>query len=257
MKRLLKLLILLVALVVAAAIGLTLFLDKGIKRAVEMVGPRLTQVDVRLERVSLSLLSGRVELEGLFIGNPGGYQSESAIELGSLVLAAEPRSFISDKVVIRTLSLNAPVVTFEGGLKDNNLRQILDSVHTATERLRSGDRPKDQADEDAQQKLQVDELIVTGGKVQVWMNLLGGRATAIDLPEIRLTNLGTGPEGITTAELTDRLLRIIIEKATVAAAGALAGSGDGGVDRLKRAGREAVDKALDEAARSATDLLKR
>jgi hypothetical protein len=139
MKRLLKLLILLVALVVAAAIGLTLFLDKGIKRAVELVGPRLTQVDVRLERVRLSLLSGRVELEGLFIGNPDGYQSESAIELGSLVLAAEPRSFISDKVVIRTLSLNAPVVTFEGGLKDNNLRQILDSVHTATERLRSGD----------------------------------------------------------------------------------------------------------------------
>ena len=42
MKRLIKIIIILVVLLVAAAIVLTLFLDKGIQRAVEVVGPRIT-----------------------------------------------------------------------------------------------------------------------------------------------------------------------------------------------------------------------
>jgi uncharacterized protein involved in outer membrane biogenesis len=257
MKRILRLLLILVVLAVAAAIGLTLFLDRGIKRAVEVVGPRLTGVEVRLDSVELALWSGRVELEGLFIGNPDGYQSDSAIEMGSLVLAARPGSFLSDKLVIRTLNLRGAVVTFEGGLQSNNLRKILDHVNDSMEEIRSPGRKDERKSDGADRKLQVDELVVAGGKVQVRVNVLGSRGTTIDLPEIRMTNLGTGPEGITTAELTDRLLRVIIEKATVAAATAMAGSPNGLTEGLKRAGEEAVDKALNEAAKGVTDLLKR
>jgi uncharacterized protein involved in outer membrane biogenesis len=256
MRRILKLLIVLVALVGVALVGLTLFLDRGIKRAVELVGPRLTQVDVRLDRVDLSLISGRVELEGLFIGNPQGYQSEAAMEMGSLVLVTRPTSLFSDKVVVKTLELKAPVITFEGSLRENNLRQILDHVNAWIEDQDSSD-DRDRQDADTpSRKLQVDALSVAGGKVQVRMNVLGSRVTTIDLPEIRMTNLGTGPEGITTEELTDRLLRVIIEKATVAAATAMAGSPEGLSEGLKRAGQEAINQALDEAARGVTDLLK-
>jgi hypothetical protein len=249
--------ILLAVLVVVAIVGLTLFLDKGIKRAVEVVGPRLTQVDVRLDKVSLSLLSGRVELEGLFIGNPEGYKSDSAIEMGSLVLEAQPSSFLSDKVIVRTLDLRAPVVTFEGGLQENNLRKILDNVNGTLEDKRSRGHREEKETDESNFKLQVDDLVVAGGKVHVWMSVLDGRVTTIDLPEIHLTNLGTGPEGITTGELTDRLLRAILEKATVAAASAMAGSTEGLTDGLKQAGQEAVDKAVNEATKSLTNLLRR
>jgi hypothetical protein len=257
MKRILKWLAILVVLVGVASVGLTMFLDRGIKRAVELVGPRLTQVEVRLDRVDLSLISGRMELEGLFIGNPRGYQSESAIEIGSLVLVTRPRSLFSDKVVVKTLDLRAPLITFEGGLQENNLRQILDNVNARIEEA-GGSKNSDARDSDGpSRKLQVDELSVAGGKVQVRMKVLGSRAATIDLPEIRMSNLGTGPEGITTEELTDRLLRVILEKATVAAATAMAGSPEDLADGLKRAGQEAVDRALDEAARGVSDLLKR
>ena len=257
MRRILKPLIVLVALVGVALVALTLFLDRGIQRAVELVGPRLTQVDVRLDRVELSLISGRVELEGLFIGNPQGYQSESAIEMGSLVLVTRPSSLFSDKVVVKTLDLKAPVITFEGSLRENNLRQILDNVNASIEDKDSSDDRDRQDSDTPSRKLQVDELSVAGGKVQVQMNVLGSRATTIDLPEIRMTNLGAGPEGITTEELTDRLLRVILEKATVAAATAMAGSPEGLGEGLKRAGQEAVSQALDEAARGVSDLLQR
>jgi hypothetical protein len=256
MKRLVKIIIILAVLLVAAAIVLTLFLDKGIQRAVEVVGPRLTRVDVKLNDVDLSLLSGRVQLKGLYIGNPEGFQSDSAIELESLRIAAQPRSFLADKIVIRSLTLTAPQVTFEGGLKQNNLRKILDNVNESLEDLESSEHDDDKDSDNATRKLQVDELTVAGGKVHVWVNLLGNRTTTIDLPEIRMTNLGTGPEGITTAELTDRLLRVILEKATIAAAGALPGSPAEAVDELKRAGEQAADAVLDEATKSVNDLLK-
>jgi hypothetical protein len=257
MKRLFRIILVLVALLIAVAIVLTLFLDQGIKRAVEVVGPRLTQVDVRVDDVDLSLISGRVQLKGLHVGNPEGFQSESAIELGSLLVATQPRSLLADKIVIRSLILDSPQITFEGGLKENNLRKLLDNVNESMKDLESPDRDDKDGSDSATRKLQVDELTVADGKVHVWVNVLGNRTTTIDLPEIRMTDLGKGPEGITTAELTDRLLRVILEKATVAAAGAVAGSPAEAVDELKRAGEEAVDKALDEATRGVGDLLKR
>ncbi len=257
MRRILKWMMILAVLLVAAIVGLTLFLGQGVKRAVEVVGPRLTKVDVQVQKVSVSLWSGRVEVDGLFIGNPEGYQSDSAIKLGSLVLATQPSSFFSDKVVVRRLDLMAPVITFEGGLKENNLSRILDNINERFEDTAGSGHPKEKKSDEANRKLQIDELVVANGKVHILMDVLSDRATTIDLPEIRLSNLGTGPEGITTAELTDRLLREIIDKATVVAARAIGGSVDDLTEGLKQAGQDAARKALDEAAQDVTNLLKR
>jgi hypothetical protein len=41
--------------------------------------------------------------------------------------------------------------------------------------------------------------------------MLGGKTAPVPLPDIHLANLGTGPEGITAAELSDQLLRTILE----------------------------------------------
>jgi hypothetical protein len=64
-----------VAVVVLGILGLVavgLFLDTAVKRGVETVGPMLTKVDVKLDSVNLSLLSGGGKLKGLFVGNPSG-----------------------------------------------------------------------------------------------------------------------------------------------------------------------------------------
>jgi hypothetical protein len=57
------------------------------------------------------------------------------------------------------------------------------------------------------------------------------------LPEIRLTNLGSGPDGITASDLGARVLSAVMD-------GAIKVSGDA----LAKAGKEAFNKAADDAA---------
>jgi hypothetical protein len=55
-------------------------------------------------------------------------------------------------------------------------------------------------------KFQVDDIVITGGKVHVSLTVLGCKSATVSLPEIRLRGLGTDPEGITAAELTAKIL---------------------------------------------------
>jgi hypothetical protein len=67
----------------------------------------------------------------------------------------------------------------------------------------------------------------------------------IPLPDIHLQDLGTGPEGITPAELTKRVLAAIEKSATQAASGAVNDIGKGAIYLTKDArglGTNPVDK---------------
>ena len=74
-KLLIRLLIALVIVVVLVVVAIGLFLDSAIKKGVETIGPQVTKVDVKVEGVSLLLLSGSGKVKGLVLGNPQGYQT--------------------------------------------------------------------------------------------------------------------------------------------------------------------------------------
>jgi hypothetical protein len=194
-KTLIRVGLVLVVLVVVALVAVTLSLDKIIKKGVETVGPQLTQVTIKLDSVSLSLLSGGGSLKGLHVGNPQGYKTPSAIELGLASLSLKPSSLLSDKIVVRSIKVEGPEITFEGDLKGNNISKILENVEAATGG--SGDAPATKPEpapaSGPGKKLQVDEFVITGGKIKLSTSLLAGRTITVPLPNIRLTDLGTGP----------------------------------------------------------------
>jgi uncharacterized protein involved in outer membrane biogenesis len=146
-----------VVLVVAVALGISLFLDSAVKRGVETVAPRLTKTDVKLDKVRLSVLSGSGTVQGFVLGNPEGYKSPSAIQVGKASLALSPGSLLSDKVVVRSINVLGPEITFETDLKGNNLSKIIANLNEAT-----GGSQEASADKSASRKLQVDEFLVTG-----------------------------------------------------------------------------------------------
>jgi hypothetical protein len=116
--------------------------------------------------------------------------------------------------------LQSPEIAFETDLKGNNLSKIEANLKEST---RSGKKEASQPpDSKAGKKLQVDDFLVSGGKVNVSVTALGGKSTTVNLPEIHLQSLGTGAEGITAAELTEKILQEIVQKATEAAASQLA-----------------------------------
>ena len=91
-KIMVRLFLVLVVLLVLAAIAVHFFLDDAIKRGVETIGPKLTKTDVKLDAVSLSLLSGSGKIKGLLVGNPEGFKQPQAIKLGSASLSVVPGS---------------------------------------------------------------------------------------------------------------------------------------------------------------------
>jgi hypothetical protein len=208
----------LVVLVVGVAVCIHLFLDSGIKKGVETVGPSLTKTSVTLDGVSLSLLSGSGSIKGFVIGNPEGYKTPSAIKVGEAKLALKPSSLFGDKVVVNTINVQAPEITFETDLKGNNLSKIIANLESFSG---PSDSKAGGENKGASRKLQVDDFLVTGGKINVSVTALGGKSVSVPLPDIHLEGLGQGPEGITAADLSKKVLKLVLENASKAAADAV------------------------------------
>ena len=81
----------------------------------------------------------------------------------------------------------------------------------------------------------MDEFIISGAKIHVSVTSLGGQAATVPLPDIHLPALGTGPEGITPAELTQKVLEAIQKGAAQAASGAVTDISNGAVYLTKDA----------------------
>ena len=81
---------------------------------------------------------------------------------------------------------------------------------------------------------------MTGAKLHLTTTLMGGKETSLDLPEVRLSGLGQGPQGITAAELTELVLKQILENATKVAA--------------QQMGARVSDRVKDEANRGAQKM---
>ncbi len=236
MVRILLGLVIILVLVGGAAI---LFIGTIVKTGVEKVGPRVAKVPVKLDGATVSLFNGNGELKGFIIGNPEGYKSPEAIKVGSIAIALVPKTVLADKVVIRSIRIVAPEITYETSLKDlkgSNLSKILENVSGSAEQDEKAPTKEQQT---TKTKLQVDDIVITGGKVHVTAAMLG--STTVPLPEIHLSDLGQGPEGITPAELSKKVLKAVLDatvKAVVANAGKLpeAGKalGTGAVDELKK-----------------------
>jgi uncharacterized protein involved in outer membrane biogenesis len=259
-KLVIRLLIAVVVIVILAVLAVSLFLDRAVKAGVETVGSKVTGVDVKLQSVGLSLLSGSGGLKGLVVGNPPGFKTPWAINVGTASLALEPRSLLADKIIIKSINIQAPQITLETDLRANNLGKILANVQAAAG---SGEKEPAKPSEGAQpkeakasKKLQVDELVITGGKIHVSMTALGGQSATVSLPDIRLQDLGKGPEGITAAELTQRILAAIEKEAAQASAGTVSDMGKGALYMAKDLGKGDTN-AIEKVTKGLGDLFKK
>ena len=212
-----------VVLLLGAVLVVGLSLDGIVRRAIVTYGPQFTKVDVKLDSVSLSPLSGSGTLKGFVLGNPQGFKTPSAIQVGTASLSVQPRSVFGQKVVIRSFSLQAPEITFETDLRQNNLSKILANVEQATGTTGATQQKPTETKTGPGKKLEVDDFLISGGKVHVAATIpaLGERSATVPLPEIHLTDLGTNADGITGAELTQKVLRIIEQEAAKAASVAI------------------------------------
>jgi uncharacterized protein involved in outer membrane biogenesis len=223
-----------VVLVVVGVVAVFLTLDTLVKKGVEQVGPTITKVDMKLDAASISIFSGSGELKGFKMGNPEGFKAPHAIQLGVASVQLEPRSILSDKIVVRSVKVVDAEITFEAGFKGSNLGKILDQVKGTASTNKS-----EATNKGASRKLQVDDFLISGARLKVNSTDLGKELGTVTLPTIHVTNLGQGPEGITAAELTELILNQVVVASTQAAGDLLGKSGQ----LLKDVTSGATDKA--------------
>src|SRR5262249_52257335 len=105
-----------------------------------------------------------------------------------------------------------PEITLEANLSENNLKTIVNNLQSTTggEKANAPAKTTTEAKgpEKPGKKLQVNDFVISDAKVHFSIKGSGQTMTR-SLPDIRLSDLGTGPEGITAAELTKRVLNEI------------------------------------------------
>ena len=237
--------ILVIAVVVIAGAVLVLNLDRIVKTGVDTYGPKMTGVTVTVDAVHIGLLTASANIKDLVVGNPQGYQAPQAISIGAISAGIDPTTVFSPKIRIRFIKIEAPEITFEGGLGGNNLAAILNNVNgseasggpTVTNAV---GQPK------PAKKYEVDDLLISGAKVNGTIRLFGGKEISIpdlSVPEIHLTDLGQGTGGITMTDLTRRILQAITTSTIKTVATEAANVGSGG-ENLGKQGINSVKKAF-------------
>lgn len=253
-KRLVKILLALVVCLIAVVVVLMLSLGSLVKKGVETVGPQITRTEMKLDSAAISVFSGSGTLTGFLLGNPEGYKTASAVKVGEVSVGVKPGSVLSDKIHVTHVRMKAPEITFEGTLgKQNNLGQILENVEAVSAGVDKDKHPADKKkDKGAATKLQVDDFLIEGARVNASLTILGGKPLTVAIPEIHFTDLGTGPEGITAAELTKKVLSQVNAETLKAVEKAARDLGKQAEGLLK----DTNTNSLDKAAKGIGDLLK-
>jgi hypothetical protein len=160
-----------------------------------------------------------------------------------VAVGVNPLSVISDKIVIRSIEVRSPEITFEGNpFSGNNLTKIRDNVTAATA---SSQKPASsqtaQAGSKPAKKLEVDDFRITGAKVHVSLTGMGGKEVTVPLPDIHLTDMGKGAAGITATDLTRRVLDALTAATVKAVANSASDISAGALNVGKDAGKTATE----------------
>jgi uncharacterized protein involved in outer membrane biogenesis len=210
--------ILIIGIVVVAVIVVLLLtsINPLIKKGVETAGPEILKAPVTLEKSNVSFFSGSGELDGLTIGNPEGFKTEYAFQLGRIKVDLDPRSLTGDKIHIKDILIDAPKIIFEGTFGKSNLNQLIANVDAFMAKAgqpTAGEKTEAKGEE--KKKVQIDHVTIQNGEISVSMSILQGKKLSAPLPPLELRDIGKQKD-TTLAEAAKQILAAV-NKAAVPA----------------------------------------
>lgn len=140
-----------VGVLVVAVIAIVTFvfssLDGLIQEAVEKYGTEITKAEVQLTVVNIDISSGKGSLSGLKVGNPKGFETPSAFNLGEISIAIDTGSVTKDPVIIKEIVITSPDITYELGSGGSNISAMTKAEvrrHAARFDLPVAEKPESQ-----------------------------------------------------------------------------------------------------------------
>lgn len=246
--------------IVVVIVGLYVFssLDSIVKAAVEKVGSDVTQTEVTLSDVEISLTAGTGALLGFSMANPQGYSDNNALQFDEISIALDLATIQSDPVVIKELVIDAPVVVYELGESGSNIEKIQDNVAGSAPE-QSGGGSGDSGEEGP--KIVIENLILRNGQISITATQLLGETVSAPLPDIHLRDIGKEENGATPGQIAVETLDSVLAQVTAAVGSVdiskITDQLNVGMDEAKKVLEQGgdVSKAVEDGAGEATDAV--
>ncbi len=205
MKKLFYAVSVIALVVIIGVVILYSMLGSIIRVGVETIGPKATGGDVQLADVDISLMSGQAGIGGFIIGNPPGFSSKSAFELGQVSVKVDVKTVTGDVIVVKKILIDSAKITWEGLAGDNH-KKIMDNIAKFSKSEGSEEKtaakPEEKKKSGSSKKVIIDDFIFQHSTVDI---VLGGQDVAsLKLPDIHITGLGRSEGGVTMEEAIER-----------------------------------------------------
>ena len=266
MKILLRSALALVLLALLAVGFLILGLDSALRAAVEKGGTHALGVPTHLESASLGLFSGSLDLAGLAVDNPAGFEDARFLALGAAHTRVSLASLRSDTVRIEALELSDVSLLLQRREGRSNYGVILDHL----EGLSGGGQAEPGPEEtEGGKRFLIERIVIRNVQVDFDLLPVGGQLTRakVTLPELVLENVGSGEDGASISDITARVVRALLQASLEAGGQVLSPEllgdlkqqlsqlGTQTIDELGRTLGEGAGKALDDLGSQLDGLL--
>ncbi len=224
-----------------------LMIDPVAKTAINTVAPLITGVETSVEDIHIALFKGRVEVRNFVMGNPEGFSSPNAIQMGEVVVALNLKDTGAEKIIIDEISLKDVNVNFETNILNSNLQTILSGMEKKEKEEKEVEKSTaPEAKEKSAAKLQINEIELDDVGFSIYAK---GAKTGVPIHVSMkpIGPLGEGPDGITPVSASVKVLTAIVTTAVEKAGGSVTEAG-------KQIGNAAKDAAAGLGATAAEGL---
>ncbi|ALA26167.1 hypothetical protein AVI51_12495 [Piscirickettsia salmonis] len=241
-KKIFYSLIIVILLLVVGSYFLFSHMDSILRSAVEKIGSKTTGTTVTLGSLKTSLKEGQVSLSRLTMSNPAGFSQANAISFKDIMVNLDPSSATQQTIVLNKVIIKDPYLLYEmkEGSSRSNLQQIQKNIQSYFASKQAKNNESNQRNSGVtqqepsqakvaaknQKKFIIKELEILAGQVKVISPLLKSKEKTLSLPNIRLTNIGTGGSGLTPDQVTEQIINVLVANSGQAVAQA-------GLDRVK------------------------
>jgi hypothetical protein len=266
--------------VIAGIIGVFVFAGDIIKTTVEELGPQLTKAEVKLAKVDLSLTSGEAALSGLKIGNPAGFQTPHAFQLGNIGVKIDTSTIGSDTIVIKEILINAPNViaefkkfsfnplsanaSIQESLKTSNFIAIQNNVDafikaqgSAGGKASGGGEAAKSSEAKEGPKLIIEKFRMTDVKVRAVAHDGLKMDTALPAFSISLDNIGKKENGLPPAEIAAVLIPKVQDAIVTPMTGDLTKLATDMFSKLGGGAKDAMKAITDGTSGAASETMKK
>lgn len=230
-------------------------LEDIIQANVEKYGSEITQAEVTLDKVELDLTSGKGTLRGFKVGNPQGFQTPSAFQLGAVSIQIDIATITDDPVIIKEIVIDKPDVTYELSGDGNNIDALRNNVDAYMEKHGlKGDGAK--KDDGGGPKLIIENLYIRGGTVNVSATILKGKSMTVPLPDIHLKDIGKKEGGATPGEVADKIMKSLGDGASTAVSSLGIGKTLDSLSKTLGGAAKSVGEGLSSGAEKTGEMIK-